>query len=163
MPIRKHWVRRHWKLGAVAVSCAAIGAGASAIANAGASTSTGSSSGSNGSTAAVKRSHRAGGKRRTLLRRAVNGNLVIATRRGYATVKFDRGTVKSVSGQQLTLAEGRANKTPYKTVTITIPSSARVRDDRHEGTLADVKPGQRATVVRAPQRTVVVAHTPRTP
>ena len=158
-------IRKHWKLGAVAVSCAAIGAGASAIANAGASTSSASSS--NGSSAAAKsatakHSQRAYTKRRTLLRRAVNGNLVVATKSGYATVKFDRGTVKSVSGQQLTLAEGRAKRAPYKNVTLTIPSSARVRDDRHQATLADVKPGQRAMVIQAPKRTVVIARTPRT-
>jgi len=154
-------IDKHWKLGAVAVSCAAIGAGASAIANAGASAS--ASSSSNGSNAAAKHSPRAHGGRRELLRRAVDGNLVIATKGGYATVKFDRGTVKSVSGQQLTLAEGRARQAPYKTVTLTIPTSARVRDDRHQATLADVKSGQRATVIQAPKRTVVIARTPRTP
>jgi hypothetical protein len=153
-------IHKHWKLGAVAVSCAAIGAGASAIASAGASTS--GSSSSSGSSAAAKHP-RAHGGRRALLRRAVDGNLVIATKGGYATVKFDRGTVKSVSGQQLTLAEGRARQAPYKTVTLTIPTSARVRDDRHQATLADVKSGQRATVIQAPKRTVVIARTPRTP
>ncbi len=158
-------IRKHWKLGAVAVSCAAIGAGASAISNAGASTS--SSSSSNGSSAAAKpaaakHSGRAHGKRRALLRRAVSGNLVVATKSGYATVKFDRGTVKSVSGQHLTLADGRANQAALKTVTLTIPSNAGVRDDRHPATLADVKAGQRATVIQAPKRTVVIARTPRT-
>ncbi len=153
-------IRKVWRLGAVAVCCAAVGAGASAIANAGASTS--GSSASSGSSATAQHAPRAGGERRTLLRRAVSGNVVVATNSGYATVKFDRGTVKSVSGQQLTLADGRSKKAPYKAVTITIPSTARVRDDRHQATLADVKPGQRATVLQAPKRTVVIARTPRT-
>jgi hypothetical protein len=72
-------------------------------------------------------------------------------------VKFDRGTVKSVSGQRLTLVDGAAKKAPDETVTITIPATARVRDDRHRATLADVKPGQRATVIQAPKRTFVIA------
>jgi hypothetical protein len=156
-------IRKHWRLGTVAVCCAAVGAGASAIANAGASTSGGSSSsGSSGSSVTTQHAHRAGGERRTLLRRAVSGNVVVATKSGYATVKFDRGTVKSVSGQRLTLAEGRGKKAPYRTATITIPSTARVRNDRHQATLADVKPGQRATVLQTPKRTVVLTRTPRT-
>ena len=155
------WIYKHWKLGAVAVSCAAIGAGASAITDAGASTS--GSSSSSGTNAAAKHSQRARGGRRALLRRAVDGSVVLATKGGYATVKFERGTVKSVSGRQLTLAEGRAKKASYKTVTLTIPTGARVRDDRHQATLADVKPGQRATVIQAPKRTLVIARTARTP
>ena len=153
-------IRKHWRLGTVAVCCAAVGAGASAIANAGASASGGW--GSRGSSVTAQLAHR-GGERRTLLRRAVSGNVVLATKSGYATVKFDRGTVKSVSGQRLTLAEGRGKKAPYRTATITIPSTARVRNDRHQATLADVKPGQRATVLQTPKRTVVIARTPRTP
>jgi hypothetical protein len=143
-------ISKHWKLGAVAVSCAAIGAGASAIANAGAATSRASS-----------KPPKAAATHRALLRRAVHGDVVVATKTGYATATFDRGTVKSVSGQQLTLADGRAKATPYKTVTLTIPSSARVRDDRHKATLADVKPGQRAAVIQEPNRTIVIARDAR--
>ncbi len=73
---------------------------------------------------------------------------------------FDRGTVKSVSGQQLTLTEGTKLAT-YKTVTLTIPTTARVRDNRKKGTLADVKTGQRATVVKTPKATFVIARSPR--
>jgi hypothetical protein len=143
-------IRKHWKLGAVAVSCAAIGAGASAIANAGASTR-GSST-----TAATKAKH-AAGTRRALLRRAVHGDAVVATKSGYASVTFDRGTVKSVSGQQLTLSEGRSKGPAYKTVTVTIPTTARVRDSGHKATLADVKPGQRVVIIQAAKRTFVIA------
>lgn len=150
--------RRSLKVGAVAVSCAALGAGASAIAEAGASTGGSASTSSSGAAGHAAGLH----GRRALLRRAVHGDVVVATRSGFATVTFDRGTVTSVSGQQLTLTEG-TKKRAYKTVTLTIPTTAKVRDNRQPATLASVKPGQRAAVIQAPQRTIVIARDPHTP
>ena len=91
---------------------------------------------------------------------AVHGQVVVATPRGFQTITFDRGFVQSVNGQQLTLKEG-TKKATYKTVTLTIPGTARVRDNGHLASLGDVKPGQRAIVVQAPLRTIVIARTPR--
>lgn len=147
-------IRRYWKLSAVAVSCAAIGAGASAIANAGASTSParGPAQLHNRGFMGVKR----------LYRRAIHADVVVATKNGFATVTLDRGTVQSVAAQQLTLKEGSKTAT-YKTVTLTIPATARVRDNGAKATLTDLKPGQRATVIQAPKRTLVSAHNARTP
>jgi hypothetical protein len=149
------FIRKHSKLLVVAGSCAVLGAGASAIATAGAATSNSGPSGKTG------RNHsaqiRAG---RRLAARAGQGNLIVATKTGFVPVKFERGTVKSVSGQQLTLAEG-TKKATYKTVTLTIPTNARVRDNRQKSTLADVTAGQRATVVQTPTTTFVIARTPR--
>ena len=102
---------------------------------------------------------RRGGLRR-FAARAVHGTVVVRTRGGFATVTFDRGTVNSVNGQQLTMTEGTAKAT-YKTVTLTIPSTARVRDNRQQVTLSDLKAGQRVIVVQAPRQTFVVAHTKR--
>ncbi len=147
------FLRRHSMLIGVAVACAAAGAGVSAIANAGATA---------GTAAQPKRAHALGrhlGGRR-LLFRAVHGDIVVATKTGFGTVTFDRGSVQSISGQQLTLKVGTKRAT-YKTITVTIPSSARVRDDGHLGSLADVKPNQRAIVIQAPARTYVIARTPR--
>lgn len=137
--------RTYRRLGVVGLACAGLGAGAGAIANAGASSQ------------AVPKHHK---RQRTLLSRAVHGDAVVHTRAGFVTVTFDRGVVKSVSGQQLTLTEG-TRKATYKTVTLTIPADARIRDNRRKATLSDVKPGQRAVVVQWPQRTVVVARDPR--
>jgi hypothetical protein len=145
------YILRHSRLLLVAVCCAALGAGASAIATAGASTGTSSE---HPAAAHAKR----GGLRR-LARRAVHGSAVIHTKQGFVTVTFDRGTVDTVNGQQLTLTEGTA-KASYKTVTLTIPTNARVRDDRQKATLSAVKPGQRVIVVQAPKRTLVIARTP---
>ena len=84
-----------------------------------------------------------------LERRAVHADVVVATKSGFATVTIDRGVVQSVSGQQLTIREG-TKKATYKTVTLTIPSSAKVRDNRRASTLSALTAGQRASVVQAP-------------
>ena len=80
-----------------------------------------------------------------LARRSVSGQFVVHTKQGFQTVTLDRGVVDSVTGQQLKLTEGTPKAT-YKTVTLTIPATARVRDDRQKSTLSAVKPGQRVLV-----------------
>jgi hypothetical protein len=150
-------IRKHSRLLVVAVCCVALGAGVSAIASAGAATggtAKGAAGGTAKGTAATKRA-RSGGLKR-FAARAVSGDVVVRTKTGFATVSFERGTVQSVSGQQLTITEGTA-KASYKTVTLTIPANARVRDDRHKATLSDVKAGQRVLVLTAPKQTFVIA------
>ncbi|MFZ0091176.1 MAG: hypothetical protein WAL63_16830, partial [Solirubrobacteraceae bacterium] len=102
-----------------------------------------------------------GGRLRRFARRAVQGNVVVHTKSGFATVTFERGKVDAVNGQQLTLTEG-TRRASYRTVMLTIPANAVVRDDRHRATLAAVRPGQRVLVLVAPKHTYVIAHTPRT-
>jgi hypothetical protein len=146
------FIHKHARLLLVAASCTALGAGASAIATAGAATNN-SAHGGKGRTAQIRPGRR-------LAARAVHGDLIVATQTGFVPVTFDRGTVNSVSGQQLTLTEGTKQAT-YKTVTLTIPTTAHVCDNRQKTTLADVKTGQRATVVKTPKATFVIARTPR--
>ena len=86
----------------------------------------------------------------------------MATKSGFETVTVDRGFVQSVNGRQLTIREG-TKTTTYKTITLTIPSNAAVRDNRRASTLSALTAGQRVVVVHAPQRTWVVARTLRTP
>lgn len=147
-------ILKHSRLLLVAICCVAVGAGASVIAGAGAATST---------PAHAKAGHRAkvkhGGGLRRFARRAVHGDVVVPTKAGFRTVTFDRGVVDSVSGQQLKLTEGTP-KAAYRTVTLTIPANARVRDDHQRATLSAVKPGQRVLVLVAPKRTIVIARTP---
>jgi hypothetical protein len=151
-------LRKHWKLGALAATCALTGAAASIIATAGAATPPATPS----NTATTDHAgHHGGFGPRRLIARAVHGDAVVATKNGFVNVTFDRGIVKSVSGQQLTITEG-TKKATYKTVTLTIPSGARVRDNRQAATLADVKVGQRAIVIQAPTQTYVIAHDVRT-
>jgi hypothetical protein len=148
-------LRRHSRLLAIAVCCVAAGAIISAVATAGAATSTATNS---AHPAAKHLSLRARGARRLL--HAVQGSAVIRTADGFASVTFERGTVDSVSGQQLTIAEG-TRKATYKTVTVTIPANAVVRDNRQKASLSDGRAGQRVLVLTAPKRTYVIAHTPR--
>ena len=147
-------IRRHSRLLLVAVCCVAVGAGISAIATAGAATSnTSSHAGATHAGGAGK-----GGLRRLL--HAVQGSAVVRTADGFANVTFERGKVDSVTGQQLTITEGTAKAT-YKTVTVTVPAGAVVRDNRQKAALSDVKAGQRVLVLTAPKRTYVIARTPK--
>jgi len=148
------FIRRHLRTIAVGATCAAAGAGAGAIATAGAATS------SSGHAGTAHRAARAGALRR-LASHGVQGSAVVRTKTGFTTVSFERGKVDSVSGQQLTLTEGTP-KAAYKTVTVTIPGNAVIRDNRHKATLSNLTSGQRVVVVTAPKRTYVVAHTPKT-
>jgi hypothetical protein len=147
-------VPRHSRLLLVAVCCVAVGAAISAIATAGAATSTPSGSAHAGTTHAR---FRGAGVRRLL--HAVQGSVVVRTADGFANVSFERGKVDSVSGQQLTLTEGTP-KASYKTVTVTIPADAVVRDNRQTASLSDLTAGQRVIVITAPKRTYVIARTP---
>jgi hypothetical protein len=147
------YLRKHMKLVLVAAACVTIGAAGSAIATAGAAGTS-----STATTAATKTSHARG----LLARRAVQGAVVVATKNGFETVTLSRGFVQSVSGQQLTIREG-TRKATYKTVTLTIPSNAVVRDNRQPSRLSSLTGGQRVSVVQGPKRSLVVARTVKTP
>jgi hypothetical protein len=152
----KQVIAGHARLLAVATACVALGAGAGVIASAGAASSTPS----HGSAGAHQPAHGPRAARHVrLLRRAVSGDLVVHTKQGFRTVSLQRGKVDSVSGSRLTLTEG-TRKAAYRSVTVTIPSDARVRDNGKRASLSSVTAGQRVLVVRAPRRTFVIARTP---
>jgi hypothetical protein len=143
------FLRNHSRLLLVAVCCAGLGAGASAIATAGAATGAAGHG-------AVRHARLVALRRFAI--RAVHGTAVVHTKQGFVTVTFDRGKVDSVDGQQLTISEGTATA-EYQTVTLTIPATARVRDDGQKASLSGVTPGQRVLVLVAPRQTFVIAHT----
>jgi hypothetical protein len=145
------FIYKHSRLLLVAVCCAALGAGASVIASAGAAT---------GSSHAGKGRAAHAGALRRFAARSVQGSVVVYTKKGFVTVTFNRGKVDSVSGRQLTITES-TKKATYKTVTLSIPANALVRDNRQTATLSVLEPGQRVTVINAPKRTLVVARTSR--
>ncbi len=148
------FIRRHLKLLSIGAACAAAGAGASAIATAGAAGTSSTRSTSAAHPAAARAA------RRTILRRAVEGDVVVASKNGFATVTLHRGFVQSVAGQQLTIREG-TKKATYKTVTLTIPAGAKVRDNGKAASLSQLSTGQRVGVVQGPQRTWVIARNAR--
>lgn len=137
------------KLIAVGVTCAAVGAaGGGAVAGAATHGAAGASA-----------HHKRGAGR--LLRRTVHADLVVARRNGtFATITVDRGVVRSVSGDRLTIAEG-TRKSTYREITLTIPATSAIRDNHQRATFAALKPGQRVTVRQGPRRTVVRARDAR--
>lgn len=141
------------KIGAVGGACAAIGAGAGILGTSAAATN------NNASSSHVKKHHLR--HARNAWTRAVHADAVIPVKGGkFVQVTLDRGTVQSVSGQQLTITEG-TKKATYKTVTLTIPTGAKVRDNKQPAQLSDLKAGQRVLVYQGPKNTLVAAHTPR--
>lgn len=141
------------KVGGVIGACAALGAVGAYVGNAASSPST-----SSAATAKAKHAERNGPRRGPFgrLRRAVHADLVVPTQGGkFVNVAVDRGVVQKVEGSSLTLTEGTKTAT-YRSITIALPSNAVVRINRKPGNLSDVKAGQRALVVRGPQRTLVV-------
>jgi hypothetical protein len=74
-------------------------------------------------------------------------------------VSFQRGTITSISGARLTLTEG-TRRASYRSVTVTLPAQAAVRDDGKRASLSSVTPGQRVLVIHTPRRTFVLSHTP---
>ncbi|MCW2954444.1 MAG: hypothetical protein JWQ48_3614 [Conexibacter sp.] len=155
------------KTGAVVGACAAVGAGAGILGSAGAATTPAQPPGASGAGRAAQPGTpgRARARRRgagaIVPRRAVHGSVVVPARGGtFRTLTFDRGVVKAVVGDRLTLTEGTRRAT-YKTVTLTIPSDAKVRDNRRKSTLSTLTAGQRVVVVQGGSKTHVVAHDAR--
>ena len=148
------FVKRHARTLAVAVGCLGVGAGASVIASAGASTT----SSSTAATPAAKTAALTARGLRGEIRRAVQGQFVIHTKTGFETVSFERGFVQSVSGDSLTLREGTRNAS-YRTVTVTIPSGARVRNNGQTAALSSLTAGEHVGVLQGLAHTWVVART----
>lgn len=91
----------------------------------------------------------------------VHAELVVPDRQGgFKTVTLDRGTVDSVSGDSLTIKEGTPKAT-YKTITLSIPSTAKIRRNGDSAQLSDLQPGDFVAVVTAGDKTVVKAKAPR--
>src|SRR4051795_9027962 len=135
----------------IAAVCGVIGAGAG-IAGAGAHEGQGHKS---------KTRHAKHFNRGFHLGGPVHAELVVPDRQGgFKTVTLDRGTVESVSGDQLTLKEGTPQAT-YKTVALTIPSGAKIRRNGDDAQLTDLQAGDFVAVVTSGDKTVVKAKAPR--
>jgi len=63
-------------------------------------------------------------------------------RDGFITVTADNGTVKSVSGQDVTITEAAGSVT-YKDVTLTVPEKATVYRNGSAAKLGDLRTGDR--------------------
>ena len=149
----KVFLSRHARVLAVAVSCAGLGAGAGVIANAGAASSTPSAT---GAALGAPAAHGRLAVRRWLYGGAVQGDVVVDTKSGFKTVSFERGFLDSVNGNTIVLREA-TRKATYKTVTLTIPGGALVRNQGHAATLSALTAGEHVLVLQGPERTYVIA------
>jgi hypothetical protein len=89
---------------------------------------------------------------------AVHASEIVLDKAGTAfiTRTIDSGTVKSVSGNDVTITEGVGSVT-YKDVTLTIPSGATVTRDGASASVSDLKAGDRISVSRSSDGTSVFA------
>ena len=104
---------------------------------------------------------------------AIHADAVVPRNDGtFATITFDRGTVDSVSGNELTIREGTADAI-YKTVDLNLPDDTKVyllkKSDRmrhrHMGedntaSLSDLQAGDKVAVWQSSRKTVVLATRP---
>src|SRR4051794_266841 len=103
---------------------------------------------------------------------AVHASAVVPRTDGtFATVTFDRGTVVSVSGNELTIREGTADTT-YQTTDLNLPDGTKVflfgsqrrmhqrQMDDNAASLSDLQPGDRVAVWESSRKTVVLATRP---
>jgi hypothetical protein len=93
--------------------------------------------------------------------RAVHEEEVVLNKAGTAfiTATEDHGTVKSVSGNDVTITEA-ANGVTYKDVTITIPDGATIIRDGATAKVSDLKEGDRIHVSQSSDGTFVFAADP---
>jgi hypothetical protein len=137
--------RRFLRTTAVAATCALVGAGA----------------GIAGSQAHEGHFSNHGNHFGRFGRAPVHADLVVPAKGGtFQTVTFDRGTVDSVSGDQLTIKEGTKSAT-YKTITLTIPSDAKIRRNGENAQLSDLQQGDGVAVVSTDGKTLVKAFSAR--
>lgn len=88
----------------------------------------------------------------------VHSEMVVPNKAGddFITITQDSGKVDSVSGDQLTITEGTKDAT-YKTVTIDVPSDAKVLRNGKQAELGDLQAGDQAHVSQSPDGSFVFA------
>ena len=140
------------RLGLVGALCALVGAGAGI---AGSSAATKSSSKS-------AQARKADGPRGLRGGPPVHAEAVVLNKAGtgFVTVTEDNGTVKSVSGDQLTIAESARKGSAtvsYKDVTLAIPDDATIRRNGETASLGALKEGDHVHVASSSDGTFVDA------
>jgi hypothetical protein len=88
----------------------------------------------------------------------VHSEMVVPTKSGddFETITQDSGKVQSVSGSQVTITEGTEQAT-YKTVSLDIPSDAKVIRNGKAADLSDLQQGDQVHVSQSPQDSFVFA------
>lgn len=151
------------QIGGVATVCALAGAGAG-IAGSTAATSNGTAKKSTraaGTASQWREHHELGGRGAEHgfgRGPAVHEESVVLDKTGkkFITVTSDNGTLKSVSGSDLTITEGTKDVT-YKDVTVTVPADATVTRNGKTAKVGDLKAGDHVGVSSSSDGTVVWA------
>jgi hypothetical protein len=88
----------------------------------------------------------------------VHSEMVVPTKSGndFETITQDSGKLQSVSGSQVTITEGTEQAT-YKTVTLDIPTDAKVIRNGKSAGLSDLQQGDQVHVSQSPQNSFVFA------
>src|SRR2546423_2568489 len=149
------------QLGVVIVVCALVGALAG-IAGSAAAPSKSSKKKSSSSATATKRAfpraggffHGPGGPGGP----GVHSETVVPNKAGtgFITVTSDGGTVKSISGNDITIDESVGNL-HYKDVTVTIPDGATIIRNHAKASLSDIKADDDIRVIASSEQTIVIA------
>src|SRR3954453_19024824 len=89
---------------------------------------------------------------------AVHAEAVVPNKAGdgFITVTSDAGTVKSVTGNDITIDES-VGKVHYKDVTVTIPDGATVIRNHAKASLSDIKAADDIRVIASSEQTIVIA------
>ena len=89
---------------------------------------------------------------------AVHSEAVVPNKAGdgFITVTSDAGTVKSVSGNDITIDES-FNKVHYKDVTVSIPDGATIIRNHAKAPLSDIKADDDIRVIASSEQTIVIA------
>jgi hypothetical protein len=89
---------------------------------------------------------------------AVHGEAVVPNKAGdgFITITSDSGTIKSISGNDVTIDES-VGTLHYKDATVTIPSDATVIRDHAKASVSDLKEGDFVRVIASSERTIVIA------
>lgn len=147
-------ISNRMRAGIAVVTCAAIGAaGGIAGSSAAPSKSTTTSSKSASASKARAGHPRGGGPGH-----AVHSEEVVLNKAGdaFITETEDNGTIKSISGSQVTIHEAVGTVT-YKDVTITLPGSATIERNGKKAAVSDLKTGDHIQVSQSSDGTDVRA------
>jgi len=89
---------------------------------------------------------------------AVHADAVVPNKAGdgFITITTDGGTIKSTSGNDITIDES-VGTLHYKDATVTIPSDATVIRNHAKASLSDLKEGDFVRVIASSERTIVIA------
>jgi GTPase involved in cell partitioning and DNA repair len=147
------------QLGVVIAVCALVGALAGIAGSAAAPSKSSKKSAGKSSTAGPRQGFRfRGGPGFHGGGPAVHAEAVVPNKAGdgFITVTSDAGTVKSVSGNDITIDES-VGKVHYKDVTVTIPDGATVIRNHAKASLSDIKAADDIRVIASSEQTIVIA------